>query len=240
MNIWNFLFRKKKNQEININTNGQNRNNMHSNSDERKNDGKAIKDVADDWLQWQTFLSLGVMNEDAAGRLMAVTDNWPSELDPAAFKSVNWQELIFRIREHIDGPYPIPMLQSMDNPPRPNYQIVDGQIGRGSNPAIDMFLITVWPTRELSNDRPEVLVMRLIEKYVKWPLATFVFLVPFFTDMSKSIEDEKKTMLVVEEMLIHVYKGVENILFAVYHDLPEGGRINDEMVKNKILDLLEI
>ena len=44
--------------------------------------------------------------------------------------------------------------------------------------------------------------------------------------------------MVIEDMLIQVYMGVENILFDVYSDLPEGGVLSDEAITKKLKSLL--
>jgi hypothetical protein len=41
--------------------------------------------------------------------------------------------------------------------------------------------------------------------------------------------------LVVKYLQMEIYKGVENVLFEIYEDLPEGGRITDKLFNNKLI-----
>jgi hypothetical protein len=163
---------------------------------------------------------------------------WPSAVRPQAFAGDALALAIRKLHAHITGPYPVQMLQLSDTPPGPAYQMVDGKIARSSSPFIDMLICAVIPRHEISSQEPHIVVWRLIEKHAASPLAKLIFTLPRIAEASKAAHEGKTAILVIEDIKIQVYKGVENILFGVYEDLPEGGYLSDSLVEQKMRSLL--
>jgi len=116
--------------------------------------------------------------------------------------------------------------------------MIDGKIARASNQFVDMVLCQVLPAGEPIDVEPPHLVWRLIERYSDIPLAKLLFLLPSICEASEAAKQNKAAILVIERMLIQVYKGIENVLFGVYEDLPEGGRLSDKAIEKKLNSLL--
>ena len=187
--------------------------------------------------QWHEFFDNAPLHESARA-LVAFVGSWPKGLDPKQFSPSTWPSIVQRVRDHLSMPYPLAGFGDGADAPRPDYRMVDGKIARASNPIIDMVLCQVLPRGTTVDAEPHVLVWRLIERYSAWPLAKFLFLLPRIQDASQGAASGKAAVLVIEDMLIQVYKGVENTLFGAYDNLPEGGRLSDEVVDRKLRSLL--
>lgn len=196
--------------------------------------------------EWRQFFSIVPLHESAKGPLVTFVGTWPEGLDPDVFASSNWPAILRRVRDHLTMPYPRGELSSSSDAPRPDYRMVNGKITRASNPFVDMTLCTVMPADEMLNiavndavdAEPQHIVLRLVERYSELPLAKLVFLLPRMHDASEAATQGKAAVIVIEDMLIQVYKGIENVLFGVYEDLPEGGRLSDKAVEAKLRSLL--
>lgn len=128
---------------------------------------------------------------------------------------------------------------------------MNGKIGRGSNPAKDLLICTVIPKSRIAGKEPPAAVWSLIEEYSKLPLARLLFTLPYMHLISAAKEG-KTAVLVVKDgdtemyrgldmsqiLLIQLYKGIENAMFGVYDDLPEGGYLTQEAIAKKIRSLL--
>lgn len=188
--------------------------------------------------EWHRFFDNAPLHESARGALVAFVRTWPKDLDPDWFSSAKWPGIVAAVRAYISMPYPVAMLRSDTDSPAADYRMIDGKVARASNPLIDMILCQVLPAGEPADDEPQMLVWRLIERYSEWPLARLIFLLPRLQDGSEGAASGKAAILVIEDLLIQVYKGVENALFDVYEGLPEGGRLSDALVERRLLSLV--
>ena len=188
--------------------------------------------------QWREFFDNAPVHESARGPFLAFVGSWPNGIDPKQFSPANWHAIVQRVRHHLSMPYPIAGFGDGEDAPRPDYRMVDGKVARASNPFIDMLICQVLPRGMPANAEPHVLTWRLIERYAAWPLAKLLFLLPRFEDASQGAASGKAAILVIEDMLIQVYKGVENALFGAYEDLPEGGRLSDDIMERKLRSVL--
>lgn len=195
--------------------------------------------------EWRQFFSIVPLHESAESVMMAFVGNWPKGLDPNVFSSLDISAFLSRIREYQTMPYPLrsPYF-TPDNIPQPSYKMVDGNIARASS-IIDMLLIEVVPTnikKKIKQDEkvePGQVVWKIIEHYSELPLAKLIFLLPFMYSASEAAKKgDKAVIMVIEDTLIQIYKGVENLLFDVYSDLSEGGLLSDTAVTKKLISLI--
>jgi hypothetical protein len=175
--------------------------------------------------------------------MMAFVGHWPGELDPNMFSSLDLPSFLNRIREYKTMPYPLRSPFAMGNLSQPTYQMVDGKIARAST-MIDMIFIEVIPANVKKKFKPKEkvepgqVVWKLIEHYSELPLAKLIFLLPsMYSASEEAKKGDKAVIMIIEDMLIQVYKGVENLLFDVYSDLPEGGLLSDIAVVEKLRSL---
>ncbi|MBI3860216.1 MAG: hypothetical protein HY296_08335 [Thaumarchaeota archaeon] len=87
-----------------------------------------------------------------------------------------------------------------------------------------------------ADEQPGQYVLRLVEHYAAWDLAKFVFLLPGAVDMSRV--GDKLTTIAIDQLQIAIYKGIENVLFQIYDELPEKGRIDDTKVRDILLRII--
>jgi hypothetical protein len=188
--------------------------------------------------EWQRFFELAPIHESAHAFFKSFVGAWPNGLTPSLFAGDAYRALIERLQSHITGPYPVPSLSKGDDPHKPHYQMVNGKIARSSSPFIDMMICGVIPRHEMTSQEPHVAVWRLVEKYSSWPLARLLFELPYAHEASKDARDGRAGIVVIEELKIQVYKGVENVIFGAYEDLPEGGLLNDSVIEDRLRALL--
>jgi hypothetical protein len=79
----------------------------------------------------------------------------------------------------------------------------------------------------------------MIEYYSELPLARLIFLLPFMYSASEEAKKgDKAVIVVIEDVLMQIYKGIENVLFDSYNDIPAGGLLDDTAVTKKLRSLL--
>lgn len=202
------------------------------------------------WTTEEAVCKLSEMSDEKPfGYVSMMTNifinNWPKGLDPDVFSSLDLSDLLRRIREYQTMACPLrtPFFTPDDNS-RPNYQMVDGKIGRAST-FIDMIFIEVVPANVKKQFKPNEsvepgqVVWKLILHYAEFPLARLIFLLPFMHSASEAAKKgDKAVIMVIQDTLIQIYKGVENLLFDVYSDLPEGAVLSDTEVVKKLRSLL--
>jgi hypothetical protein len=104
---------------------------------------------------------------------------------------------------------------------------------------MDMILHQAFPLARLLPDQtPTAVVWHLVKHCVSWPVSRLTFLLPRFCDTSFAATDGRNVILVPEDLTIQVYKGVENALYAVYDDLPEGGNLDFTAIGEKVQSFL--
>lgn len=189
--------------------------------------------------EWRQFFASFPLHKGAQLVLMAFVKEWPAGLDPEILSTQDLTTVLDRVRQYQTMPYPVKILSGLEDA-RPNYQVVDGKIARRSDPFLDMLICNIAPSGEKAEpgDQPGHVVFRLIDRYAQWPLAKLVFLLPRVHDASEARILGKAALVVVQAMLIEVYKGIENVLFDVYEELPEGGRLSEELIERKLISLL--
>lgn len=187
------------------------------------------------------------------------TGEWPTELPRHAFDQIDLDKLIARLKHYQEMAYPgllgdFLRLSSSATPlpTSPSYSIVNGKIARKSFPAFDALLLQtaavmssavtgVKRTINPSDPSTSRLALLLIDRYVDKPLAKFLFSLPRHYDFLKA-RKQVPSHLVWEDYLqdisIDIYKGMENTLFEIYDDLPEGEVFTDETVTQKLLSLV--
>ena len=195
--------------------------------------------------QWRRFFSIVPMHVSAESAMMGFVGNWPKGLDPDVFSSLDLSDFLRRIREYQTMTYPLrsPFF-TPDDSSRPTYQMVDGKVGRAST-FIDMIFLEVVPPNVKKQFKPNEsvepgqVVWKLILHYAEFRLARLIFLLPFMHSASEAAKKgDKAVIMVIEETLIQIYKGVENLLFDVYSDLPEGSVLGDAEVTKKLRSFL--
>ncbi len=174
--------------------------------------------------EWQQFFELAPIHESARSFFKSFVGPWPTDVRPGAFAGDAYPSLIERLQNHLNGPYPVESMRRSDDPPRPNYVLVGGKIARSCSPFIDMMICGVIPRHEMTSQEPHIVVWRLIKKHSSSSLAKLIFSLPLTNETSKAATDGKAGVLVIQDLKIQVYKGIENVIFGSYEDLPEGGQ----------------
>jgi hypothetical protein len=174
----------------------------------------------------------------------SLAGGWPDELPRDALGKLDFDKLLAKLKRYQEKAHPG---LSFKKEIKPEYQIVKGEIARASYAPEDMKLVMTAQMLSAGNmgavnsDGIEVmghLAFKVIEHYSQTRLAKFLFLLPVARDVETSSKGGK-ALMVAEHLLIAVYKGVENILFEVYDELPEGKKFDDTMVIHKLLSLVE-
>lgn len=237
MNFWKKLFRAKEPPKKIATKSGSAQPTTLTNQNPTAKPEKSVllSNVEKEWTQ---FFELVPIHESVQSFFKSFVGSWPTKLTPVAFSENGFSEFLIRLQSHINGPYPVATLNKPENPVKPSYQMVNGKIGRGYSLIIDMLIWNVIPSNQISNEEPHMIVWRLIEKYSSWPLAKLLFALPIVIKASKDATGGKAGILVIEDVHIQVYKGVENIIFGAYEDLPEGGYLSDDIIDKKIRMLL--
>jgi len=220
-----------------------------------KTDAKIIVTVGDQIASWGALLSVIKETKDpmsATGlfsqfgyqilfALLKAKVDEPSYFEEIPFVSIT-KGIVEKARRYVDHP-PIPRLLAMFGMDLPSDRYVimsGGNIGRKSNPQIDVLIVQVAGClrgRGTFNMNDSVSVANLaydaIAHYKDIPLVYFFFALPYF----ESIIHSKK--LSPNVALITVYKGVEGLLWEIYDELSEGQIITDDRVKNKVQQMLK-
>lgn len=124
---------------------------------------------------------------------------------------------------------------------KPIYKVVRNKVGRESQPHIDMMIVSVascLPSDEVDmNDTAKIAELALvaIEHYASIPKVLAFFLLPY----KLRVRPWVKGATIPPEAICSVYSGVENLLLEVYEELPAGGTITDEVVGQKIDQLIK-
>ena len=126
-------------------------------------------------------------------------------------------------------------------PTKPVYEVVQGQVGRESQPQIDMKIVSVascLPGDDVdASDNTAIarLAFTAIEHYASLPKVQALFLLPYRVRAGTVTEGSA----VPPEETCRVYSGVENLLLEIYDELPDGGTITDKVVEQKIDELIK-
>ena len=196
---------------------------------------------------WKAFAANVGLHPMALVSLHASAGAWPKGLQPEQFSSSKWHELVNRVDTYSTMPYPLAVLKDTAPAPRPTYRISDdGRIARESNFHTDRLLFGCKPVGfgldrfdfATGGDMVAYGTWKLIEHYSQLALARFVFSLPTISKASDAATATGKVIIVPEHLQVRIYMGVENTLFDVYEDLPEGGHITDKAVRGKLHALL--
>jgi len=124
---------------------------------------------------------------------------------------------------------------------KPVYKVVQGSVGRESQPNIDMKIVSVascLPDADVdASDTTVVARMAFdaIENYASLPKVQAFFLLPYRL-RTRTVAEES---LIPPEEACRVYSGVENLMLEIYEELPNGGTITDEVIEQKIDELIK-
>jgi hypothetical protein len=197
--------------------------------------------------EWEKFFEFAEIHESLRSSFKSFVGSWPSGVDPALFGGGAGKKLVARLHAFVTGPYPVESLK--DSSPR--YREIDGKIARVSNEFLDLMICTVVPRSRISGKEPPAVVWSLIEEYSRLPLARLLFTLSHLHLISWAREGKTAILITKDgdaEMYSHldtdqilriqVFKGVENTIFGVYHDLPEGGYLSEQAIDKKIRSLL--
>ena len=75
----------------------------------------------------------------------------------------------------------------------------------------------------------------VIQHYSSKKLARFLFSLP----RADAMVNQGNNLMIIQEYLVDIYKGVENVLFEIYEDLRESEIFTDETVTRKLLSIVE-
>jgi hypothetical protein len=176
--------------------------------------------------------------------LEALVGGHPSELEASFLLGRDVPALIAKITRYQTMAHPQSTMESMMGMPKtsPSYSITPQGIGRGGNPMNDAKLCSVAVCvrgRDCGYDERAVrLAFEIIQRYAKWNLAKYVFLMPHADKMVRSLQARQNAVVVSEELTVEVMKGVENMLFEIYEELGDGEVMGDEEVRKKLLSIL--
>jgi len=180
------------------------------------------------------------LKETTVATTIETLQKYLPEIDARMIDKIDIQSLIAIIKKYINMPRPI------EGTPQsyPFYTVVDGKISRGGDPSIDVRLCyTADCLRGQTHGYDGAKICRLafnaIEHYAYLPLTGFVFMIPATVEASAQADAGKAVLLVKEDIGIMVLKGVENMLWEIYNELPEGGLITDNLVKKKIVSMVK-
>jgi hypothetical protein len=152
------------------------------------------------------------------------------------------QKAIDLVEYYIGRAHPADAMSSMLGlqPTKPVYKVVQRNIGRESQPQIDMKIVSVascLPGEDVNaSDTAAMarLAFNAIEHYASLPRVQALFLLPYHLRTGTVAEGSP----VPPEETCRVYSGVENLLLEIYEELPAGGTITDKVVERKIDELL--
>ncbi len=176
----------------------------------------------------------------------ALAGGWPAELARNALDNVDLDKLIDRLKGYQERAYggALGMLLGSGAPSKPEYRVVGGRVGRMSNPVEDIKLVST--ARMLAGGSVSMadfekmgrLALQVIEHYAGMRLSKFLFLLPRARENTRTLAAGGKAIVIIEEVLIDVYKGVENLLLEIYDELGEGQCFDDGTVTRKLLGIV--
>ncbi|MGD0497064.1 MAG: hypothetical protein ABSC23_01375 [Bryobacteraceae bacterium] len=171
---------------------------------------------------------------------------WPPELSRGALDRINLDKLKTRLVDYITRSYRGVPANDPLRASKPEYTLVGKQVGRVANLFQDIKLIqaaTLLRGTKVNVPFPNAeylgLAFKVIQHYAETPLAKFLFLLPTGVNACEAIAQRKKGIVLEEQLRIDVYKGVENVLFEIWGELPEGGHFDDATVVRKLLSIVE-
>ena len=153
------------------------------------------------------------------------------------------QKAIELAEDYMDRGHPADAMMGMLGvlPTKPVYKVVQGNVGRESQPQVDMKIVSVascLPDEEVdASDATAVarLAFNAIEHYASLPKVQALFLLPYRVRAGTMTEGSA----VPPEETCRVYAGVENLLLEIYDELPAGGTITDKVVEQKVDALIQ-
>jgi len=161
---------------------------------------------------------------------------WPVELPHDTFDSTILDRLVARLREYQDMVH-----RGYDS--KPHYEIINGEIVRGCRPFEDIVILTAAKhlsgkgiISPLDGKLVASYTFTTIMRYAQTTLAKFLFFLPRVSDEYSELS---KRRTVTQELTIDVYKGVENVLYEIYDELPDGASFDDATVTSKLLSIVE-
>lgn len=174
---------------------------------------------------------------------------WPKELSRDTFKKTDLDKLTARLLDYIGRSYRGLPADITQFPSKPEYEVVEGKVGRVANLVQDIKIVqtaTLLAGSDVNTRDPDQMVeqygklaFKVIEHYAQTTLAKFLFHLPTASKSCKATAQGKKAIVVEEYERIGVYKGVENVLLEIWDELGEGGHIDDATVTRKLLSIVE-
>jgi hypothetical protein len=192
---------------------------------------------------WEQFFNIVPLHKEAQKLMLALVGDWPEGLNPDVFSLLDLHDFFKRVQEYRTMPYPIRPFCSIVQYPKPRYKMVDGKINRESSPSADIALVHVVPSDMKFEEwmkEPGYVVWKLVMHYSQLPLAKLVFLMPEIYRSSEASKNNETSIIVTEYAQMQIYRGVENLLFDVYSDLPEGGLLTETAVNAKLKSILSV
>ena len=180
-------------------------------------------------------IGAGDVREETCDLASRVTGGWPAELDRTKLFAVDFEALVAKLRKY----------QQMTHPggnQRPEYRLVSGQVKRVSYPLEDFKIATVasmlaGKARVMpGEDAASRFAYQVIQEYGGWRLAKFLFSIPRSYDLQAGGPSGPKT-IVIDEFMMDVYSGTENLLFEIYEELVEGEVMDDARVRRRLVAL---
>lgn len=153
------------------------------------------------------------------------------------------QKAIDLAEDYIGRGHPADATMQMLGVPRtkPVYSVVQGGVGRESQPQIDMKIVSVvscLPDEDVAmDDTAKIARMAFdaIQHYASLAKVQALFLLPYRLRASAVADGSP----VPPEETCRVYSAVENLLLEIYDELPSGGTITDGVVEQKIDELIK-
>lgn len=184
---------------------------------------------------------IGTPEDRIVSMAEALAGGWPPELNRESFEQVDLNTLVARLKHYQEMPHPSSAVeQTFGYVAYPQYEIVDGKIHRFSNSMEDAKLITTAAfltgrgSVSLTDERISRFALDVIEHYAGARLAQFLFTLPRAFEMARL----QYRSVVIEEHMIEVQKGVENVLFEIYEELGQGQVFTDQTVIQKLLSIV--
>ena len=145
--------------------------------------------------------------------------------------------------DYINRSYRDPVPRDSGFPSQPTYVVDGGRIGRLSNPAQDVKLVQTASLlrgrRGNSLEEQARASVDVIKHYSQTTLAKFLFQLPAVIEHHRAIAQGNKATILVEQLLIDVDKGIENVLLEIWDELKDGECFDDTTVTRKLLSIVE-
>lgn len=173
----------------------------------------------------------------------AAKGEMPTAVEYESIAPEKMQRAIDLAEDYIGRGHPPDATMQMLGVPRtrPMYNVVQGNVGRESQPQIDMKIVSVvscLPDEDVAmGDTAKIARMAFdaIQHYASLPKVQALFLLPYRL-RTKTVAEGSA---VPPEETCRVYSAVENLLLEIYDELPSGGTITDEVVEQKIDQLIK-